>query len=195
VAEPHPGRPLRLRRRRLPGAAHRTGEAQRHPRLPALAQLDLPATRARSGHDRDDLASAHGLSVHAGHQRRLPTDERGLPTGRHRVAGSGYDFRDGREIGEQEIDNTFTDLDRDADGRAWVGFAAPDGRRVSVWVDERYPFVEIYTSHTQPAPHWRTGLGVEPMTCAPNAFRSGDGLLRLEPGESHTASWGIVASR
>ena len=40
----------------------------------------------------------------------------------------------------------------------------------------------------------RRSLAVEPMTCAPNAFRSGDGLIRLEPGESATSSWGIVPS-
>ena len=30
------------------------------------------------------------------------------------------------------------------------------------------------------------------MTCAPNAFSSGDGLVLLEPGESHVAAWGIT---
>ncbi len=28
------------------------------------------------------------------------------------------------------------------------------------------------------------------MTCPPNAFRSGADVLRLEPGESTSASWG-----
>jgi len=37
----------------------------------------------------------------------------------------------------------------------------------------------------------RRGLAVEPMTCPPNAFRSGDALVTLEPGESHTAAWGL----
>ena len=32
------------------------------------------------------------------------------------------------------------------------------------------------------------------MTCAPNAFASGDGLIRLEPGESHTSVWGAGLS-
>jgi aldose 1-epimerase len=41
----------------------------------------------------------------------------------------------------------------------------------------------------------RRGLAVEPMTCAPNAFRSGDGLIVLEPGETHLGSWGIVPDR
>jgi len=30
------------------------------------------------------------------------------------------------------------------------------------------------------------------MTCAPNAFRSGDGLIALQPGESTSAIWGIL---
>jgi aldose 1-epimerase len=38
----------------------------------------------------------------------------------------------------------------------------------------------------------RRSVAVEPMTCAPNAFRSDDGLIRLEPGESHSGSWGIA---
>ncbi len=51
--------------------------------------------------------------------------------------------------------------------------------------------MEIYTADTQPHPHWRRGLGVEPMTCPPNAYRSGNGLIRLEPGQTVTSRWGI----
>ena len=29
------------------------------------------------------------------------------------------------------------------------------------------------------------------MSCPPNAFASGEALIRLEPGERHTAQWGI----
>jgi aldose 1-epimerase len=121
----------------------------------------------------------------------LPTDQRGLPTGVEPVDGSPYDFRGGRLIGDQDIDFTFTDLGRDQDGLSWVRLTGPDGRSVSLWLDERHPFLEIYTAHTQPRPHWRRGLGVEPMTCAPNAFRSGHGLVRLEPGQTTESRWGI----
>lgn len=129
------------------------------------------------------------LQLDAG--RWLPTSDRGLPTGIEPVGNSPYDFRAGRLIGDQDVDYTFTDLVRDSDGLAWVRLTAPEGRRVEVWADESYPFVEIYTAHTQPPPYWRRGLGVEPMTCPPNAFHSGDGLIRLEPGQSVTTSWGI----
>lgn len=37
----------------------------------------------------------------------------------------------------------------------------------------------------------RQGLGVEPMTCAPNSFQSGEGLHSLQPGETFTSPWGI----
>jgi aldose 1-epimerase len=38
----------------------------------------------------------------------------------------------------------------------------------------------------------RRALAVEPMSCPPNAFRSGEGLVRLAPGELHTGAWGIT---
>ncbi|KAA0108359.1 aldose 1-epimerase family protein [Mycolicibacterium sp. P1-5] len=121
----------------------------------------------------------------------LPTDERGLPIGTADVAGSPVDFRDRRVIGSQDIDYTFTDLTRDSDGLAWVNVTDAEGHSIAVWVDQHYPYIEIYTSHTQPEPHWRTGLGVEPMTAPPNAFRTGDDVVRLEPGQSMSSRWGI----
>jgi aldose 1-epimerase len=51
----------------------------------------------------------------------------------------------------------------------------------------------LFTGDSLPdASRRRGGLGVEPMTCAPNAFASGDGLRVLEPGESFSAAWGIA---
>ena len=32
---------------------------------------------------------------------------------------------------------------------------------------------------------------IEPMTCAPNAFATGEGVIRLEPGESVALAWGL----
>ena len=41
----------------------------------------------------------------------------------------------------------------------------------------------------------RRSLAVEPMTCPPNAFRTMDALIRLEPGSSFTGIWGITSGR
>ena len=37
----------------------------------------------------------------------------------------------------------------------------------------------------------RPAVAIEPMTCAPDAFNSGHGLIVLEPGGSWSGSWGI----
>ena len=69
----------------------------------------------------------------------------------------------------------------------------PDGNTVSLWADRAYGFFEIFTGDSLPeADRRRTGLGVEPMTCAPDAFNSGDGLVVLRSGETHRAQWGIT---
>jgi aldose 1-epimerase len=37
----------------------------------------------------------------------------------------------------------------------------------------------------------RRALAVEPMTCPPNAFRTGEAVVRLEPAQSFTSVRGI----
>ncbi|HEY8451027.1 MAG: aldose 1-epimerase family protein [Micromonosporaceae bacterium] len=117
-------------------------------------------------------------------------NERQLPTGRHPTRGSPLDFSDGRRLGDQRLDFPFTDLSRDPDGRAWVRLTGADGASAELWVDEAYPIVELYTGDTLAPQRRRRGLGTEPMSCPPDAFRSGEGVIRLAPGESTTASWG-----
>ena len=41
----------------------------------------------------------------------------------------------------------------------------------------------------------RRSLAVEPMTCPANAFRTGEGLIRLERGDSFTSKWGLCRQR
>ena len=63
--------------------------------------------------------------------------------------------------------------------------------QVSLWVDQSYPYLMIFTGDSLPNFN-RRGLAVEPMTCPPNAFRSGEDLIRLEPSASLTSAWGIT---
>jgi aldose 1-epimerase len=122
----------------------------------------------------------------------LVHDERDLPIGSEPVAGTEYDFRVARPIGATVLDNAFADLERDAHGRAHVSLADPaTGNSLTLWVDEQYPYLMLFTGDPLPDVD-RRALAVEPMTCPPNAFRTGDSLLRLEPGESATAAWGIT---
>lgn len=124
---------------------------------------------------------------------RLTADERGIPTGREPVAGTEADLTGARPLGGTVLDTAFTDLVRDADGRAWVRMRAPDGAGASLWMDEAHPYLMLFTGDTQPTVA-RRSLGVEPMTCAPNAFASGDGVRTLAPGESATSAWGLTGT-
>lgn len=123
---------------------------------------------------------------------RIATDaQRELPIGLEKVAGSVYDFAEPRLIGDTKIDYAFTDLARDERGCAWVSLTGRDARTVDLWVDSTYPIVELFTADTLSDARARRGLGVEPMTAPPNAFASGDGLARLEPGDSSVNAWGV----
>jgi aldose 1-epimerase len=119
----------------------------------------------------------------------LESDERGIPVSSRPVEGA-FDFGSPRPVGEVQLDHCFTDLERDGDGRARVEVDA-----TTLWVDESYPYLMVFTGDALPGPERRRSIAVEPMTCAPNAFASGDGLVVLEPGETHAAEWGISPVR
>lgn len=119
----------------------------------------------------------------------LESNERGLPVGSSSVEDAGLDFREPRAIGSVKLDHCFTDLERDEEGRARVLLG-----ETTLWADESYPYLMVFTGDGLPDVE-RRSVAVEPMTCAPNAFRSGDGLIRLEPGRSHAGSWGISSGR
>ncbi len=116
----------------------------------------------------------------------LEADERGLPVRRVEVAEARLDFREPRAIADARLDHCFTDLERDEDGRASVRLGA-----TTLWADESYPYLMVFTGDGLPDVE-RRSVAVEPMTCAPNAFRSGEGLVRLEVGQTHSGTWGIV---
>ncbi|MDX6359372.1 MAG: aldose 1-epimerase [Nocardioidaceae bacterium] len=134
----------------------------------------------------DDVLTLPGAT------RLLTDDERKLPAGREPVAGSSYDFREGRRIGDTVVDHAFTDLGRDTDGRVRVTLRAPSGTGVELWGDEHVRWLQAYTGDDQPTGA-RTAVAVEPMTAPPDAFNSGDDLVVLQPGEAFTAGWGIRA--
>jgi aldose 1-epimerase len=121
----------------------------------------------------------------------LQSDARGIPIGSRPVEGTAYDFRRSRRIGATVLDHAFTDLERDDDGRARIELRDPgDGADLTLWVDDAHPYVMVFTGDPLPDVS-RRSLAVEPMTCPPNSFRSGDDLIRLQPGERFTSSWGI----
>jgi aldose 1-epimerase len=121
----------------------------------------------------------------------LVSDERGIPVGSTPVDGTDYDFREPRAINATVLDHAFTELERDEDGRARVELRDPDaGSALTLWVDQAHPYIMVFTGDPLPDVD-RRSVAVEPMTCPPNAFRTGEDLVRLEPDQCFTSSWGI----
>jgi galactose mutarotase-like enzyme len=125
----------------------------------------------------------------------LNVDDRGLPTGEMTaVAGTERDFTTARLIGSTVLDTAFTTLDRDEDGRTWASLDDPSGASgASLWADEGFGYLMVYTGDTLgEVPRRRRAVAIEPMTCPPNALRTGTDLLTLQPGQQWAASWGLV---
>jgi aldose 1-epimerase len=60
---------------------------------------------------------------------------------------------------------------------------------VTVWGDEAWPWMQVFTGDLPDIE--RRGLAIEPMTCPPQALRTGEGIIRLEPGDRWSGAWGI----
>jgi aldose 1-epimerase len=137
-------------------------------------------------------ATVDSLVLRAPGSTVLLEDDRRLPRGREAVSGTELDFRRPRTLGAARLDDAFTDLERGPDGRARVELRDPVSRAgVDLWVDESYNYLMLFTGDDLPDVA-RRSLAVEPMTCPPNAFRTGEDLVRLEPGETATSRWGLV---
>jgi aldose 1-epimerase len=136
---------------------------------------------ATRGHLVDDV------TVQVPARQILDVDDQQIPTGTRRVSGES-DLRRGRRLRTHRLDSCFTDIStRDGRGAAELRTRSGGAR---LWFEAAFRYLQVFTHDAlgggPPA------IAIEPMTCAPNAFNSGDGLLVLEPGESWSASWGIT---
>jgi aldose 1-epimerase len=136
-------------------------------------------------------------TLHVPAERRLELDpDRRLPTGRIlAVDGTDHDFRTPRTIDSLVLDDCYTDLRRDPDGLARVVLSGPEGgRSVVLWMDQHFRYAMVFSGDSLTPERRRRGLAVEPMTCPPDAFRSGTHLMVLEPDQRVTLEWGLLAS-
>jgi aldose 1-epimerase len=122
----------------------------------------------------------------------LHPDEDGIATRPAPVEGTAFDFRASRQIGATKLDNAYADLERGDDGLARVELRHGESE-LAVWLDESYGYLMVFTGDPLPDVN-RRSLAVEPMTCPPNAFRTGVDVVRLEPGEELESVFGISLS-
>lgn len=123
----------------------------------------------------------------------LVDGQRMLPTGTREVGGTPFDLRGGDPLGERSIDNAYTGLARGEDG-CWTVTLETDAGAVDLWGGPGLDWVQVFTGRSDPArlPAGQpAGIAVEPLSCPPDAFNSGEGLVSLPPGGTWSAQWGI----
>lgn len=169
-----------------------------------LGSLGLTVTATVT--NRDDVPIPVGVGFHPylavttssieGAELEIPakafvaTGERMLPTGQILpVAGHAQDFTIAKSVSGHELNVTYTELIRDDTGLATVKLRDRDGAMVELQVDRTFPYIQIYTGDELPHGRRRTSIAVEPMTCPPEALRSGKDVIVLEPGQHWAGSW------
>ena len=85
-------------------------------------------------------------------------------------------FQTTQLFGSTFLDNCF--LLNGAEEPACVLENRADKLRLSIWPDETYPYLQIYT------PEHRKSIAIENLSSAPDAFNNGIGLLIVSPGET-----------
>ncbi len=155
----------------------------------ALTDAGLEVTLGATNAGQGDLPFGAGFHPYltAGSER-VDDDLLTVPA----AAPDARDFRAGRAIGGAVIDDCYTGLERDAAGLARVRLESPAGRAVVLWLDALWSHVMVFTGDTLAPERRRRGLAVEPMTCAPDAFNTGEGLRVLRPGASLSGRWGVA---
>lgn len=117
-----------------------------------------------------------------------------VPTGKVLpVAGTEFDFRQPRPIGETVLNICYLQPQRDPDGLLRIRLST-EGKAATVWMDAAFDYAVLYSGDPLPEGHSRRSLAIEPMTCGADAFNHPDwGLAALVPGETLTGSWGVTA--
>jgi len=123
--------------------------------------------------------------------RFVEVDDRLIPKATSPVDGTAFDFREQKAIGHGRLDTAYADLEV-VDGRWTVTVATPGRPVVDVWADaESLPWAQVFSGKAEADQAGVHGIAVEPMTCPPDAFNSGDSLIELAPGQAWTGTWGI----
>ncbi|TAM90676.1 MAG: aldose epimerase [Jatrophihabitans sp.] len=117
-------------------------------------------------------------------ERHVVVDAAQIPVRTEPVAGGDFDFRAGRVLGGQRLDDGFTALT----GREARVDGPHGGARL--WFDDSVRYLQAFT--VEDLAGGGPAVALEPMTCAADAFNSGDGLVVLEPAQSFAFAWGIA---
>ncbi|WP_296108806.1 aldose 1-epimerase family protein [uncultured Corynebacterium sp.] len=126
----------------------------------------------------------------------LPLDSvRNLPAGPEFSARRVLpDLDTGQRMAGVCLDQCFGGISAQEDAPSEARLLNPDGEGVRLWVGEGFNWFQVFTAdpaRREGYPGVGRALAVEPMTCPPDALRSGRDLIRLNAGEEFSFECGI----
>lgn len=122
-----------------------------------------------------------------------PADD-GIPSDAVPVDGTPLDLRSATVVGDQQLDDAVGHLRRDGDRVAHVHLVDRSaGRRITLRLEEGLDWLMIFTGESDRiAPERRrTSIAIEPMSCPPDALRTGTDLAVLAAGTHRSWSWAV----
>jgi aldose 1-epimerase len=108
--------------------------------------------------------------------------ERLLPIKLQPVTGTNFDFIDSKKISDLFIDHAFK---YSSNYPRSISLLNAEGQGVEMIFDDQSKWIQIHTADRDLQGDSRMAVAIEPMTCPPDAFNSGIGLIVLEPGKKH----------
>ncbi|CAG4931722.1 MULTISPECIES: aldose 1-epimerase family protein [Acidithrix] len=155
---------------------------------------DTPAPLATGAHPYISLfgEKIDQLKLQSPAHSYFEKDDQAIPIAKKEVEDTIYDFRKNKKIASVALDHTFSDIDRDKDGLARITLSNDTDSKTTLWMDESYQYLQLYSGDTLPdAKRRRHSIAIEPMSAPPDAFNSGVDLIKLEPEETKSFTWGI----
>lgn len=122
----------------------------------------------------------------------LELDERLLPVTTRPVDGTPFDLRQPRTLADVDVNTAYGDTEAfiGRSDAAWL--TSPDGSRLALWLDEEFAWIQVYTPRAFPRPDGPgLAVAIEPMSAAPDALNSRQGISTIAPGAEWQASWGV----
>lgn len=117
---------------------------------------------------------------------QLPVTDRMIPLNGDQELPANRRLDEGLPLAGVNLDDAFGGITCEGDGSAVVRLTTADNTGTGLSFGEDIAWLQCYTDGEA-----RRGVTVEPMSAPANAFNSGTDLTRLEPGETHTATWTI----
>lgn len=154
------------------------------------SEWDTPFALGAHPYLRAGRTPVDSLTLTVTAERALALDKTNIPRGEFAVAGTAWDLRPGRRVGDAVQHATYGHFVAEG-GRFVHRLSAADGTTTELWTHPDFAWLQVYISSGFGDDGRQSAIAIEPMTAPPNALRTGRGLRWLAPGEVWELDWGI----